>query len=70
MQRGNIKAVKLDRGFGFIEPADGSADLFFHVSSLDAGLEWDVQLISRRVEFETDRRADGKLRAKSVRAAR
>lgn len=67
--QGIIKAVKIDRGFGFIEPAERGEDLFFHCSAL-VGLEFDEQLYGRRVEFdeELDRRS-GKLRACNIRPA-
>ena len=35
MSTGKIKNYNDDRGFGFIVPDDGSADMFFHVTALD-----------------------------------
>jgi CspA family cold shock protein len=69
MERGIIKTVKADKGFGFIE-APGGPDVFFHVSTID-GLDWGEQLQGQRVEFqvETDRRT-GKLRAAFVKPAK
>jgi len=38
--RGTIKWFNPEKGFGFVTPADGSADVFLHVSALkDAGLQ-------------------------------
>ena len=34
MQEGTIKRLT-DKGFGFIAPAGGNSDMFFHSSSLD-----------------------------------
>jgi len=34
MQRGTIKKLVADKGFGFITGSDPGKDLFFHVSSL------------------------------------
>ena len=50
--KGTVKAVVIDRGFGFITPSDGSDDVFFHVNDLDPGLDWDDTLIERRVTFD------------------
>lgn len=34
VQKGLLKTWKDDRGFGFIQPDDGSKDIFIHISSL------------------------------------
>ncbi|AHB41156.1 TPA: cold-shock protein [Patescibacteria group bacterium] len=35
MSTGTIKFFNVTKGFGFITPDDGSADLFVHVTGLD-----------------------------------
>lgn len=37
MNRGKIKRWNGDRGFGFIIPDDGGADIFFHVREIRSG---------------------------------
>lgn len=64
MQRGTVIAYVGDRGFGFIKPDDGGADVFFHVRALapdsvaEAGaiVNFDVELDPR----------SGKVRARTV----
>ena len=56
MAKDTIKRL-MDRGFGFIQTAEGK-DLFFHRSDL------------RDVEFEMGRGNDGRLQAVKVRVAR
>ncbi len=37
MSTGIVKFFNVTKGFGFITPDDGSADLFVHVTGLDQG---------------------------------
>jgi len=34
MPKGTVKWFNADRGFGFIKPQDGSADIFVHIKEL------------------------------------
>lgn len=39
MAQGTVKWFNIQKGFGFIEPSNGGADVFVHMSSLEkAGL--------------------------------
>ena len=38
---GTIKRIVRDKGFGFIEPDDGSDDVFFHQSRLGGRLQFE-----------------------------
>ena len=66
--KGYVKAVVLDRGFGFIR-ADRSEDLFFHCRDLTDDLAFDETLIELHVEFEPTTGPDGRPRAREVRRA-
>ena len=48
MQEGTVKFFNDTKGFGFITPSNGGADLFVHVS----GLQSDIRE-GDRVSFET-----------------
>jgi CspA family cold shock protein len=69
MPGGTIKNLRLDKGYGFIEPSGGGPDCFFHLSQLQHPLTFDETLIERHVEFDLDPGA-AKPRAVNVRPAR
>jgi cold shock protein len=51
MATGTVKFFNADRGFGFIEPSDGSRDVFVHVSAVkSAGMHTLVE--GQKVSFE------------------
>jgi cold shock protein len=49
MPSGKIKMFNEDKGFGFIKPADGGDDVFFHVTALREG---DDITVGKAVTFE------------------
>lgn len=67
MATGTVKFFDAGKGFGFIQPEDGSKDVFVHISAVqNAGM--DTLSEGQRVSFEviTER---GKLAASSLKPA-
>jgi CspA family cold shock protein len=67
MSRGTVKWFNEAKGFGFIQPDDGSSDAFVHISAVErAGLPYLRE--GQKIEFElmADRR--GKMAAENLRA--
>ena len=59
MANGKVKWFNADKGFGFIEPTDGSKDVFVHRNSV-SGLDWDEGLRDGEdVEYEVERTPKG-----------
>ena len=65
MATGTVKFFNHNRGFGFIEPEDGSKDAFVHISAVErAGI---ISLNEgQKVEYELQPGRDGKSSAENL----
>ena len=66
MATGTVKFFNADRGFGFIKPEDGGADMFVHVSGIAPGAPLLAEGMRVTFEVGTDRK-NGKTKAANVR---
>ncbi len=69
MTTGTVKWFNTQKGFGFIQPQDGSKDVFVHISAVErAGM--DTLKEGQKISFEVvaDQRS-GKSSAENLRAA-
>ncbi len=65
MTTGKVKFFNEARGFGFIEPEDGSKDAFVHISAVErAGLTGLKE--GQRVEYELQQGQNGKSSAENL----
>jgi cold shock protein len=69
MITGTVKFYNNQKGFGFIQPEDGSKDVFVHATALERAGMRDL-LEGQKVSFDTaeDRRS-GKVAVNNIRAA-
>ncbi|MEJ3404725.1 cold-shock protein [Rathayibacter sp. YIM 133350] len=65
MATGTVKWFNADKGFGFISPDDGSADVFAHFSAIATGGYRTLEE-NQKVEFEVTRGQKG-LQAENIR---
>ncbi len=62
MSTGTVKWFNPAKRFGFIEPDDGSVDVFVHISAVEeAGLS--ILTEGQKVEYEVISKPDGKTAA-------
>ena len=61
---GTLKSWHDDRGFGFIEPAQGGQDIFVHIKSITPRCS--KPQVGQRVTFEVELNPQGKKRATNV----
>lgn len=66
MATGTVKWFNADKGFGFIAPDDGTADVFAHYSAIAGQGRRDL-IEGQHVEFDTERGQKG-LQATNIRA--
>ena len=68
MSTGTVKWFNPTKGFGFIEPEDGSNDVFVHISAVErAGLGSLNE--GQKVSFELQRGQNGKSSAENLSVA-
>ena len=69
MQTGTVKFYNVNKGFGFIQPDDGSKDVFVHATALEkAGMRTLVEGQKISFEVQADGRS-GKMAAANLQAA-
>ncbi len=65
MTIGTVKFFNTERGYGFIEPEDGSKDAFVHISALErAGISSLSE--GQKVDYEVQPGRDGKSSAENL----
>ena len=68
MTVGTVKWFNPTKGFGFIQPEDGSKDVFVHISAVErAGMGTLKE--GQKVQFELTKGKDGKVSADSLKPA-
>jgi CspA family cold shock protein len=69
MANGTVKWFNATKGYGFIQPADGGADVFVHISAVErAGLRGLVEGQTVGYELQRDSKS-GKLSAENLQAS-
>lgn len=68
MSIGTVKWFNAQKGFGFIQPSDGSKDVFVHISAVErAGLGTLTE--GQKVSYDLERGQQGKMSAGNLQAA-
>ncbi|MBV8095663.1 MAG: cold-shock protein [Acetobacteraceae bacterium] len=68
MPVGTVKWFNAQKGYGFIQPDDGSKDVFVHVSAVERSSLGTLRE-GQRISFEIERGNQGKMSAASLRKA-
>ena len=65
MSIGTVKWFNAQKGYGFIQPTDGSKDVFVHISAVERSGIGTLQE-GQKVSFEVVRGQNGKLSAENL----
>ncbi len=68
MATGTVKCFNGQKGYGFIQPEEGGADVFVHISAVErAGLS--TLREGQRISYELERGRNGKTSAVNLRVS-
>jgi CspA family cold shock protein len=67
MSTGTVKWFNSVKGFGFIQPEDGSADVFVHISAVERAGIGNLHE-GQKLSYELERGRTGKMAAVDLRA--
>ena len=65
MSTGTVKWFNAQKGYGFIQPADGSKDVFVHISAVERAGMGSLQ-DGQKVSFDVMRGQNGRLSAENL----
>jgi CspA family cold shock protein len=68
MSTGTVKWFNPSKGYGFIEPDDGSKDVFVHISAVERSGMGNLRE-GQRLSFELERGQQGKVSAVNLKNA-
>jgi cold shock protein len=68
MSTGTVKWFNSTKGFGFIQPEDGTKDVFVHISAVERAGLGNLQE-GQKVSFDLERGQQGKVSAVNLKAA-
>ena len=68
MSIGTVKWFNAQKGYGFIQPDDGSKDVLVHVSAVESSGIGNLQE-GQKLSYELERGQQGKISAVSLQAA-
>jgi cold shock protein len=68
MTTGTVKWFNAQKGYGFIQPSDGSKDVFVHISAVERSGIGTLNE-GQKVSFDVERGQQGKLSAVNLQAA-
>jgi cold shock protein len=68
MQTGTVKWFNAAKGFGFIMPADGSKDVFVHISAVERS-DLGTLKEGQKISFDLERGQQGKVSAVNLKSA-
>ena len=67
MPVGTVKWFNPQKGYGFIQPEDGSKDVFVHISAVERSGIGSLHE-GQKISYEVERGRDGKISATKLRA--
>ena len=68
MAKGTVKWFNASKGFGFIQPDDGSKDIFVHISAVESSGLGTLNE-GQKIQYDLTKGQDGKTSAGNLKAA-